>query len=344
MRPPGAGDGAAGADGAGGVGLGTTGEPQSMKELDSMVGSSLDQFFGDEKNWKKVGREITTTRKAPEAHRRQSVGLCRFRVQVPKPYPGVQYRRSKCLDDRHPRFAENGSEVSGRVEDNGEWLKVAEQIYLPMRVGTVRIMEPVPSEDGQAPPTVPPVESSSLNGFWSWLACCSGEKSSASHDSEVIVNPGGGDGVGQRSPAFRSSTSTRPAGSPSASAGMRGAGSGPSAFGAGPARAAPPAPGGLAGRAAEELEHARMKAEAEERAMCSREEEDPELPRPMPLPEDVSRNPLSNLDAANRHFSHPINPFSDAAGVGSMSPGKRRTEPRMQDETLQDPIKNVFQA
>jgi len=301
-------------------------EPTSMKELDELVAHSLDHFFGDEQNWKKVGREIASSTKGPAAQRRLGAGLCRFRIQVPKPYPGVQYRRSKCLDDRYPRFAENGSMVQGRVEDNGEWLKVGEQIYLPMRVGAVRIMEALPSEDGEAPPAAAAAQSPTA-GFWNWLACCSGERPPASGDSEVLV--GNDEGTSQRSPQLRGG-GPRPPTAGAASLQQPFAGPAGAATGAVRSNGPSQASGGNA------------------RPAQIASEEDADFQGPRRLPEDVSRNPLSNLDAANRHFSSPINPFSDVASAGSASPSKRRTESRVQNDsvqsTLPDAVKDVFQA
>lgn len=75
-----------------------------------------------------------------------------FRVVVPKPYPGVQYRKSRNLNDRWPRYAQNDAIVRGELEENGEWLKLEENIFLPMRVGTISILQPhVPGDGGKAP-------------------------------------------------------------------------------------------------------------------------------------------------------------------------------------------------
>lgn len=293
-----------------------------------MVGSSLDQFFGDERNWKKVGKAIANGPKSasPGPAARNTTGQVSFRIQVPKPYPGVQYRNSKCLDDRHPRYAQNGCVVSGRVEDNGEWLKVGEHVYLPMRVGSVRIMEPVPqADDPQA--AASPNKQTAESGFWKWWACCSGEKSSASMDSEVIVNPDEGARFGGR-----------PQPPP---AGGRGAPSADVPMAAGPFGSSAASSAGVG------LSQAQQQLQAEQHRQHL---EEAEGPRSKPLPEDVSRNPLSNLDAANRHFSKPINPFSDSMAPGvAASPTKRRNEVKSSDSPAQgarhqDPIKDVFQA
>merc|ERR1712232_1099314 len=73
----------------------------------------------------------------------QGTGSAKFKVQVPKPYPGVQYRKSKDLADKYDRYAKHGSTVIGAVEDGGEWLRVRDSLYLPMRLGTVQILQQV---------------------------------------------------------------------------------------------------------------------------------------------------------------------------------------------------------
>jgi len=67
-----------------------------------------------------------------------------FRVQMPEPYTGLWCRRSKELGDLDRHYAEHGALVSGHVEDGGEWLRIDSTIFLPMRMGNVDIMEPVP--------------------------------------------------------------------------------------------------------------------------------------------------------------------------------------------------------
>lgn len=69
-----------------------------------------------------------------------------FRVRVPKPYPGIQLRRSKALDDKHLEFARHGAIVYGCVEDNGAWLRVSgsDDLFLPMRMGATEVLVSVP--------------------------------------------------------------------------------------------------------------------------------------------------------------------------------------------------------
>lgn len=112
-------------------------------------------------------------------------GACQFKVHVPKPYPGVQYRRSKCFDDRHPYYAEDGAVVSGRLEDDGQWVHINGDIYLPVIVGKDRILEPI----GGPPETlaVAPLDKGSHLG---WLNCCPSNKA-VSTQSEVVVSEQG---------------------------------------------------------------------------------------------------------------------------------------------------------
>ncbi|CAK0907265.1 unnamed protein product, partial [Prorocentrum cordatum] len=83
---------------------------------------------------------------------------------VPNPYPGVQYRKSKNIDDRYQRYAETGATVRGQIEDNGEWLRISRDVFLPMRVGTVQILEPLARKEVQSA-AVPRAT------FW---GCCTG--------------------------------------------------------------------------------------------------------------------------------------------------------------------------
>lgn len=123
--------------------------PIIWKQMDESVNERLDRFFADEEVWAMVEREIAAmgrlramVRKQQDAPLGEATGQ-HFKVQVPKPYPGVQYRKSKCLEDRYPRYARHGAVVTGHVEDEGEWLRISGQVYLPMRVGTIPILVPV---------------------------------------------------------------------------------------------------------------------------------------------------------------------------------------------------------
>lgn len=123
---------------------------EGIAGLDTEVAAGLDRFFGNDQLWTKLRQEATGL--APSAP-----GLCRcfgrlaamakgsgpFQVQVPRPYPGVQFRRSKCLDDRCPRYAQRDTIVHGVVEDGGNWLRVDSSSFLPVVVGNLVALAPV---------------------------------------------------------------------------------------------------------------------------------------------------------------------------------------------------------
>mmetsp|Transcript_120957 Transcript_120957/g.240958 ORF Transcript_120957/g.240958 Transcript_120957/m.240958 type:complete len:357 (+) Transcript_120957:15-1085(+) len=69
-----------------------------------------------------------------------------FRINVPDGWPGVQYRRTRHLDDRYPRYAVNGTIIRGRLMEDDEWLCIGSNVFLPVRIGTIRLIEPVDDE------------------------------------------------------------------------------------------------------------------------------------------------------------------------------------------------------
>jgi len=69
--------------------------------------------------------------------------LAAFTVQVPPAYPGLQYRRSKHIDDRLEFYEASGKDVYGYLEDRGKWLHVRTGLYLPVEVGNSRVLYPV---------------------------------------------------------------------------------------------------------------------------------------------------------------------------------------------------------
>lgn len=115
-----------------------------------------------------------------------------FVVRVPKPYPGVQLRRSKNLEDKHPRYLEDGKTVAGEVDETGKWLILAPDMYLPMEVGKIRILTPVAldaSSSNPSQPSVPKAPKEEL-GLGSWWGCCAGAGAVAvvNGSSDVLVN------------------------------------------------------------------------------------------------------------------------------------------------------------
>lgn len=163
---------------------------ENLAEIDTQLVARLDAFFADERLWRlveaKVGEQIkklenkelsyaagagtrvggATDQSLARGGEQSGAGNRPFRVQVPKPYPGVQYRKSKNLEDRYPRYAANGATVLGQIVDNGEWLKIRGNVFLPMRIGAVRILEPLPN-----PPAKGETESGASDSFCN---CCSG--------------------------------------------------------------------------------------------------------------------------------------------------------------------------
>lgn len=112
--------------------------PSIEEEIDKCM-LRLDAFFADEQVWQHVANEVAT-------HPRLRASMewlqalvpprrAKFRVQVPSPYPGIQYRKSKALDDRYPRYAKDGMIVEGNIDETGAWLQVSETVYLPTKVG-----------------------------------------------------------------------------------------------------------------------------------------------------------------------------------------------------------------
>lgn len=121
----------------------------SLTEIDSEMANRLERFFSDDKLSHQVQQVISSTKTFATNLRTTghsqvaSRGPELFRVEVPRPYPGVQYRKSKDLNERHNKFAANGETVEGIVEDDGEWLRISADVYVPMRVGSVQILQPL---------------------------------------------------------------------------------------------------------------------------------------------------------------------------------------------------------
>jgi len=75
----------------------------------------------------------------------------RFKVNTPKPHPGLEYRLTKRLHDRAGKTACNGEEVEGSIEECGLWLLVetprsngmTKHYYLPMCVGDYHLVQEI---------------------------------------------------------------------------------------------------------------------------------------------------------------------------------------------------------
>lgn len=123
-----------------------------------------------------------------------------FRVQVPKPYPGLQYRTSKNLQDRYNSHVEDGAIVVGVLEDNGEWLRLENNLFLPVKVRGSRMLRPLDESGMDSCASVSGVRTaqtgmgrpSQPNPWW-WLLCsgCRGETTTVSADGDLLVDLGG---------------------------------------------------------------------------------------------------------------------------------------------------------
>jgi hypothetical protein len=79
------------------------------------------------------------------------LGAEAFRVVVPqrlnKPISRIYCRRSMNKTDWHEEYVENDMLVTGHVEVDGDWLCLRAGCYLPLRVGELKVLEPMPLQD-----------------------------------------------------------------------------------------------------------------------------------------------------------------------------------------------------
>lgn len=133
---------------------------------------------------------LSSNRLAPQGPKVVGTGPAQFRVTVPSPYPGVQYRKSMNLEDKWPRFAQNGLIVKGTIMDGG-WLRLEQNVFLPMRVGAIEILTRQAEQEPNG--TESPTQSATQDFRESpeevpwWMVWCSVCSSSASTESEVVV-------------------------------------------------------------------------------------------------------------------------------------------------------------
>merc|ERR1712194_296806 len=187
-----------------------------IKELDEEVAGRLGDFFGDQRMWQKVAQEVhigddladTSAHtldkfNQPDARERaahsgialHSIGFrtselqapaCDFfRVKVPEPYPGIQYRKTKDINDRALKYAENRTLVKGAIEEDGEWLWTNGHGYLPMTMNGIQIIERV------GPDAVSHNSQDEIGK--PWCLCCPAGKSSVTWPlDELPVNASAG--------------------------------------------------------------------------------------------------------------------------------------------------------
>lgn len=132
-------------------------------------------------------------------------GMRRFTVRVPRGYPGIQYRKSKDLHDRTEGLvlvANEGHIVEGYVEDDGEWLRIRGDYFLPIHVGGKRVLHQLSDDLSTAEaqgfqqdlsPEVRPTRENLAQQppggwFWSWCSGCRG----ISQDTDLVVHTGNG--------------------------------------------------------------------------------------------------------------------------------------------------------
>eukprot|EP00419_Tripos_fusus_P008898 CAMPEP_0172661092 /NCGR_PEP_ID=MMETSP1074-20121228/4468_1 /TAXON_ID=2916 /ORGANISM="Ceratium fusus, Strain PA161109" /LENGTH=379 /DNA_ID=CAMNT_0013476809 /DNA_START=91 /DNA_END=1230 /DNA_ORIENTATION=+ len=160
-----------------------------LERIEENIVVKLDRFFDDDRCWQLVASDVKRNQRvrlSSSFKMLESLGKdsCYFRVQVPRPYPGVQCRNSKKVDDRHPKYAVNGTVVLGTVEDDGEWLKLSAKTYLPMRVGAIQIL--VPEEKRHA---AKEVEGKSAIPQDRWCCCQSQTTGSETYEAQVTSAP-----------------------------------------------------------------------------------------------------------------------------------------------------------
>lgn len=124
----------------------------------------------------------------------------KFRVQVPEPYPGLQYRMSKNLQDRCDTHVQDGATVVGVLEDNGEWLRLENNLFLPVKVRGSRMLRPLDESGRESSASVSGVRTAQTGTGrasqakpWWWLLCsgCRGEQTTVTGDGDLFVDQGG---------------------------------------------------------------------------------------------------------------------------------------------------------
>lgn len=169
------------------------GPPASKREAQSEFGVTLNKYFGNDRTADVASHHFDTSSSSATAaaHRgeRQT-----FQIHVPKPYPGVQLRKSMNLADKQQRFLEDGKVVKGEVDPTGRWLKIGADSYLPFEVNGICILHAVKSSElspsQKAKPTKKEPKEEKYSGWW---GCCAGA-SVSSGQTEMVMNPGAGAG------------------------------------------------------------------------------------------------------------------------------------------------------
>jgi len=152
--------------GAAGAGSGATATPSTAAETPSLIAGVSSLLTGFDR--------LFSEQRPSEPPTPHDSGSTRFRVQVPARYPGVQFRKSKNLDDRYLKYAKNGTVVRGYMEPDGEWIKLADTVFLPVNVNGNQILEAL---DGD--------KSDGRKGKSFWFGCGQGN---LEEEEEVLNN------------------------------------------------------------------------------------------------------------------------------------------------------------
>jgi len=235
--------------------------------------------------------------------------------------------------------------VTGQVEDNGEWLRISGNVFLPMRVGAIQILEPVVSEaaDKSGGCDCDPGGDQSARWWTCGPSSQGGEQmcgGGGGKDIEVVVSmdrylniPEGlnqqlpWEDTGQVDSQQQTQQPLQRTQQHQRQHGLELQAQNSNAVVSAEAVAA----------LTTTAERENKEAESQRREDCHEPGKGAANAAPgqamlrmtalRQLPESVSRNPLSDLDAANRHFFDPINPFSDTPRGGSPSESPLRSRP-----------------
>jgi len=146
----------------------------TLPSIDVEIVERLETFFGNKLLSAKA--EEVVSKGVARADLENLLSRCPrlqfYRVSVPKPYPGVQYRKTKHVDDRYQRYAEDGAVLVGQAEDDGQWFKISTNVFVPMFVGKIRVLKPVlrPEESADLPLSEASDGAQSENGQHRWQA------------------------------------------------------------------------------------------------------------------------------------------------------------------------------
>lgn len=137
---------------------------EDTQRLEERVSAHLDSFFERQESWQLIAEVWPSFRRNSLKRLGYKTSyLPSFRVELPKPHPGVQYRKTKCLHDKVMRYEINGNIVEGSVEDGGKWLHT-EYGYLPIKVGEFVILH--------RQTTLPVGPDSKQSNGHDWSLCC----------------------------------------------------------------------------------------------------------------------------------------------------------------------------